>query len=777
MYMMKGSVKGEVIRRILELSLVSEVPLRLTEQVEWHEFTPLGFLLVQSLRPQRILEVGTTIGDSYLSFCQAVQVCNLSAECICVPRSKDSRHDESDSNQLEEFRTYHDALYSGFSEIEMTGVRRRQMAEDLYKFDLVHIVSPQTAGELEKTCSTWLPKLNFSGAALISGRGRFDQSGLKRTLNEACLRYCIRILQMENWVAILSKQPVGIVRDLLLSSDDEFFPVAKLLNLLGDRVRSQQISQRAVGSLRSYVEDLSLQLVAKEESRVELLNTQRQLRSDAEDLTTRLAATEESEIEAQFRFAQTAMRLDSVWLEKEELSKKLHFSEDGTGTPTEDKRLTPTPGDGRLFAGVKAMLLQLLHQYSGEYESPSSGGRDFWDDCGRSVLASIFAKQTRLTYPRPIQPLVSVIVVVRNNIHLSVLCLCALRLITGVDYELIIIDNGSSDETSELLSLIDSATVIRNAGNRGFGPAAMQGAARASGKFLCFLNNDALLPRGSLASSLDVFAERPVTGAVGGNVRLADGRLQEAGFFIWRDGRTLQFGRGDDPCLPQYCFRRPVDYCSGAFLVTPRLLFQSVDGLDDRYAPAYYEDADYCMKLWNANRPVIYEPRAVIHHYEGASSTSSAATRELVMVNHKEFTDRWRVALGAHRAERAENIVRARIAAQSRSPKCLYFLGELPDELSSQYMDSRLQHIRALVRDGHLVTCLVTGNAGRAYAGGSFPVDVEIRALDSMGIEEVSQYCESSDLIVVATSHETNLRIGRTLDEYSAKVMRVHGAQ
>src|ERR1017187_2327867 len=293
MYMMKGSVKGEVIRRILELSLVSEVPLRLTEQVEWHEFTPLGFLLVQSLRPQRILEVGTTIGDSYLSFCQAVQVCNLSAECICVPRSKDSRHDESDSNQLEEFRTYHDALYSGFSEIEMTGVRRRQMAEDLYKFDLVHIVSPQTAGELEKTCSTWLPKLNFSGAALISGRGRFDQSGLKRTLNEACLRYCVRILQMENWVAILSKQPVGIVRDLLLSSDDEFFPVAKLLNLLGDCVRLQ----RAVGSSKLYVEDLTTRLAATDESRIELLDTVRQLRSNAEDLTTRLVATEESRIE------------------------------------------------------------------------------------------------------------------------------------------------------------------------------------------------------------------------------------------------------------------------------------------------------------------------------------------------------------------------------------------------------------------------------------------------------------------------------------------------
>ena len=47
-------------------------------------------------------------------------------------------------------------------------------------------------------------------------------------------------------------------------------------------------------------------------------------------------------------------------------------------------------------------------------------------------------------------------------------------------------------------------------------------------------------------------------------------------------------------------FRRDVDYCSGAFLLTPTALFRRLGGFDERYAPAYYEETDYCVRLWKA---------------------------------------------------------------------------------------------------------------------------------------------------------------------------------
>jgi GT2 family glycosyltransferase len=69
-------------------------------------------------------------------------------------------------------------------------------------------------------------------------------------------------------------------------------------------------------------------------------------------------------------------------------------------------------------------------------------------------------------------------------------------------------------------------------------------------------------------------------------------------------------------------FRRDVDYCSGAFLLTPRVLWNSLGGFDETFRPAYYEETDYCMRLWQRGYRVVYEPGAALLHYEFASSQS-----------------------------------------------------------------------------------------------------------------------------------------------------------
>ncbi len=136
-------------------------------------------------------------------------------------------------------------------------------------------------------------------------------------------------------------------------------------------------------------------------------------------------------------------------------------------------------------------------------------------------------------------------------------------------YELIIVDNASTDQTRLMLDRLQGAKIIHNQTNVGFGPACMQAAANARGKYLCFFNNDALLNRTAMSAALANFSNDTV-GAVGGKILLANGALQEAGNIIWSDGSALGYGRGDDPQSPQYEFRRPVDFCSGVFLLTPQ---------------------------------------------------------------------------------------------------------------------------------------------------------------------------------------------------------------
>jgi glycosyltransferase involved in cell wall biosynthesis len=116
--------------------------------------------------------------------------------------------------------------------------------------------------------------------------------------------------------------------------------------------------------------------------------------------------------------------------------------------------------------------------------------------------------------------------------------------------------------------------------------------------------------------------------------------LQEAGCILWNDGTATGYGRGHTPGEPEFDFRRDVDFCSGAFLLTPREIFERLGGFDERYVPAYYEETDYCVRLHQAGLRVVFDPDVVVTHYEFGSSASSEAALALQQRNHATFLDR-----------------------------------------------------------------------------------------------------------------------------------------
>jgi GT2 family glycosyltransferase len=285
-------------------------------------------------------------------------------------------------------------------------------------------------------------------------------------------------------------------------------------------------------------------------------------------------------------------------------------------------------------------------------------------------LRLLLASGARLPLPTGVRPEISILLVLYNQAELTFGCLSSLAECLGhggVRVEVIVLDNGTSDATGELLSRLDGATVIRSDENLHFLRGVNRAAKAATGRYLLLLNNDAQLLPGSLEAALATLQSSGDIGAVGARLVLPDGTLQEAGSIVWRDGTCTGYGRGRDPTDAEMLFRRDVDFCSGAFLLTPRDVFEQLGGFDERYAPAYYEETDYCVRLWQSGYRVVYEPDALVLHYEFGSAADSAEALDRQRRNVAVFRERHRDWLAGQLPREAKNMLPARQVRAGRS--------------------------------------------------------------------------------------------------------------
>ena len=423
--------------------------------------------------------------------------------------------------------------------------------------------------------------------------------------------------------------------------------------------------------------------------------------------------------------------------------------------------------EGRLTASPARWLIDLRHLYglmrgsSVQASGPPAGGaapleRDAFIAAAQQRLASFLRDGRTLDLTPQGQPSVSVLLVLHNRAELTLGCIESLLAQDGVRFEVVIVDNASTDDTPALLDRLRGATTIRSPENLGFLHACNLAAGSARGDYLLFLNNDTVVHAGTVAAALETIARDPSIGAVGGRLVFPDGRLQEAGSIIWNDGSCLGYGRGDAPWQARYAFERDVDFCSAAFLLTGRDRFNALGGFDPRYEPAYYEDADYCVRLWKAGARVVYNPRAVVTHVEFGSAASAARAVTMQLERRATFVD-------AHRAwlarQPAPQPARPRTAsARARDGLRILVVDDRVPRRSMGFGFPRAAAlVSSLVQLGHSVTLLPT-SAGdedleRAYV--DIPRRVEVVSGDvSQRVRDLFQERQGEyDVVLVSRSH------------------------
>lgn len=252
-------------------------------------------------------------------------------------------------------------------------------------------------------------------------------------------------------------------------------------------------------------------------------------------------------------------------------------------------------------------------------------------------------RQTALSERKEIKS--SIIIPVFNKAQFTNHCLHSLlNEIDLRDTEVIVVNNGSTDQTAQLLVQIgDCLRVVKNQENLGFVDACNQGAAIARGEFLVFLNNDTEVLPGWLKLLEKTAEQRPSVGAVGSLLLYPDGSIQEAGALVWRNGEAHHYGWRESQDDRRFNFAREVDYCSAASLLIRRKLFEQLGGFDRRFAPAYYEDVDLCFGVRSLGFKVMYQPASRLVHYEGvtAGADTSKGIKQFQIINRVKFVAKW----------------------------------------------------------------------------------------------------------------------------------------
>ena len=260
-------------------------------------------------------------------------------------------------------------------------------------------------------------------------------------------------------------------------------------------------------------------------------------------------------------------------------------------------------------------------------------------------------------------PTVSIVIPCHEQIAHTRACIHALEetIPTWFRGEILIVDDASSPSTVvDLQQLADAnphVSVLRNEVHSGFVASVNRAVNEASSEFVVLLNNDTIPLPGWLPPLLAPFRTRDDIGAVGGRLVYPDGRLQEAGGLVFRDGSAAKFGYGDpDPDFPLFTVPREVDYCSGCLLAFRRDFFLESGGFDPAYGFGFYEDTDFCFRVRALGRVVLYEPESVVIHVEGASAGTdlTQGAKRFQELNASLFSERWEDALARQHERPAE---------------------------------------------------------------------------------------------------------------------------
>ena len=214
-------------------------------------------------------------------------------------------------------------------------------------------------------------------------------------------------------------------------------------------------------------------------------------------------------------------------------------------------------------------------------------------------------------------------------------CLGSLEHQADVEFETIVVDNGSADGSADLAEREFGAVVIRNSENRGFCAANNQGIAAARGEFIALLNNDAEAEPGWLAALLRACTVAPDVGMAASKVLVWEdpSRIDKAAHLIFPDGQNRGRGSGAKD-VGQFDREEEALWPDGCAAMYRKQMLDEIGGFDEDFF-AYGDDAELGLRARIAGWRCIYTPRAVVRHHRSSTMGKGSAERLLLIERNR----------------------------------------------------------------------------------------------------------------------------------------------
>ncbi len=225
--------------------------------------------------------------------------------------------------------------------------------------------------------------------------------------------------------------------------------------------------------------------------------------------------------------------------------------------------------------------------------------------------------------------LTSIIILNWNGLSFTKQCIESIHRNTLQPFEVIVVDNGSSEEERQSLRKMKASgrmdVLIENDSNRGFSAANNQGLRKAKGSYIVLLNNDTIVTEKWLDELIKTGESDKKIGIVGPHLPESEtGRTFYGGGFIDLAGRARHSFSS---------FESEAEQVGGAAFFFKRIVFDKIGELDEGFSPIYFEETDYCARARKAGFRAWFTPKSRIIHFGSKITEKQLPKWQYVVIN------------------------------------------------------------------------------------------------------------------------------------------------